>query len=98
MRISGVKARYMIPAFNPFAGFSPICWAVLVQIEHWALTGEYKKRLLIRSDKIKILNPLCLMVQIYILQPESMILVVNIHVYSGFMYRKITKILYAIPP
>ena len=32
----GVKARYMMPAFSPFAGFSPNCWAVRVQIEHWA--------------------------------------------------------------
>jgi len=27
----------MIPAFKPLAGFSPNCWAVLVQIEHWAI-------------------------------------------------------------
>lgn len=26
----------MMPEFMPFAGFSPICWAVLVQMEHWA--------------------------------------------------------------
>ena len=32
----GVKARYRMPAFNPRAGFSPSCCAVLVQIEHCA--------------------------------------------------------------
>ncbi len=26
----------MMPAFKPLAGFSPNCWAVFVQIEHWA--------------------------------------------------------------
>lgn len=26
----------MIPAFNALAGLSPNCWAVLVQMEHWA--------------------------------------------------------------
>ncbi len=26
----------MIPAFKPLAGFSPNCWTVFVQIEHWA--------------------------------------------------------------
>jgi hypothetical protein len=26
-----------MPPFNPFAGFSPICCAVLVQMEHCAL-------------------------------------------------------------
>lgn len=36
---SGVKARYKMPAFNPFAGFSPNWAAVLVQIEHCANTG-----------------------------------------------------------
>jgi len=26
----------MIPVFKPFAGLSPSCWAVLVQMEHCA--------------------------------------------------------------
>ena len=32
-----------MPAFNPFAGFSPNCCAVLVQIEHCARAGEKMK-------------------------------------------------------
>lgn len=32
----GINARYIIPAFSAFAGRSPICCAVLVQIEHCA--------------------------------------------------------------
>jgi hypothetical protein len=30
----------MIPAFNPLAGPSPNCWAVRVQIEHWAFVSS----------------------------------------------------------
>jgi len=37
-----------MPLFKPFAGFSPICCVVLVQIEHCAgaelLTNETRKR------------------------------------------------------
>ena len=29
-----------MPAFKPFAGFSPNCWAVRVQTEHWALASR----------------------------------------------------------
>jgi hypothetical protein len=29
----------MMPAFSPLAGFSPSCWAGLVQMEHWAFTA-----------------------------------------------------------
>jgi len=29
-----------MPLFKPFAGFSPSCCAVLVQIEHWAEDRE----------------------------------------------------------
>jgi hypothetical protein len=32
----GANARYKIPVFKALAGLSPICCAVLVQIEHWA--------------------------------------------------------------
>ena len=30
----------MIPALSPLAGFSPICWAVRVHMEHWARAGS----------------------------------------------------------
>lgn len=33
---SGVNIKYIIAEFNPCAGPSPNCEAVLVQIEHWA--------------------------------------------------------------
>ncbi len=32
-----------MPEFIPFAGFSPNCWAVFVQIEHWADTSMADK-------------------------------------------------------
>jgi hypothetical protein len=37
-----MNARYKIPVLRPLAGLSPNCWAVLVQIEHWASDGGAK--------------------------------------------------------
>jgi hypothetical protein len=40
----GMAARYRIPPFNAFAGRSPICWAVLVQIEHCAIVKAGRRK------------------------------------------------------
>ena len=55
-----------MPAFNPRAGFSPNCCAVLVQTEHWAFTLLEKRKELIKRKMIKRdIYPDRLMVQIY---------------------------------
>src|SRR5438477_10831818 len=58
-----------MPLFKPFAGFSPNCWVVLVQIEHWAdeRIVHNKQRIMNRNMKnnffmkqiYKIMQPLC---------------------------------------
>lgn len=40
----GMKARYSIPELSAFAGFSPSCWAVFVQIEHCADTEKSRQK------------------------------------------------------
>jgi len=39
-----MAARYRIPPFNALAGRSPICWAVLVQIEHCAIVYSGRRK------------------------------------------------------
>jgi len=48
----GAKARYRIPEFNPFAGPSPNCWAVLVQMEHWAEESLANSEKRVMNNKI----------------------------------------------
>jgi hypothetical protein len=48
-----------MPVFKALAGLSPNCWAVLVQMEHWASTSPGSRQT-IKSTINKIAHPLAI--------------------------------------
>lgn len=52
-----------MPAFKALAGLSPNCWAVFVQMEHWAAksAGIIKNNI---SNKINIKHPLAIAIKL----------------------------------